>query len=119
MAAKDGFDIVWSNGVRYAIVSGVGELMMLLGKLMIAAGTTFGFYCLITYVPTIKENIMQPIYLLVIVFIVSFAISMLFMAVYSLAMETLLQCFIVDEANQKNKGSKGALYAPEELAVLI
>jgi hypothetical protein len=41
------------------------------------------------------------------------AIGMLFMSVYSLAMDTLLACFIVDETNQKGKGNKAPLYAPE------
>ena len=54
MAAKDGFETVWSNGMRYLIVAGVGEIMMFIGKLMISAGTTAAFYCLITFVSTIK-----------------------------------------------------------------
>ena len=41
------------------------------------------------------------------------------MSVYSTAMDTILQCFIVDEANQHNKGGKTALYAPEEIQALI
>ncbi len=45
-------------------------------------------------------------------FIIAFAVGMLFMAVYSIAMDTIFQCFIVDEANQKVKGGKTALYAP-------
>ena len=44
---------------------------------------------------------------------------MLFMSVYSIAMDTILQCFIVDEANQKAKGQSTAKYAPEELQALI
>lgn len=44
---------------------------------------------------------------------------MLFMSVYTIAMDTILQCFIVDEANQKEKGGKTALYAPEEIQALI
>lgn len=92
---------------------------MFLGKLMIAAGTTLAFYAIITYVTSIKENVLQPIYLLILVFIISFAIGMLFMSVYSIAMDTIFQCFIVDETNQKAKGGKQALYAPEELRDLI
>jgi hypothetical protein len=42
----------------------------------------------------------------------SFAVGMLFMSVYSVAMDTILQCFIVDEANQKAKGKNTAQYAP-------
>ena len=49
----------------------------------------------------------------------SFAVGMLFMSVYSIAMDTIMQCFIVDEANQQSKGGKTALYAPEEIQALI
>jgi hypothetical protein len=46
----------------------------------------------------------------------AFLVGMLFMAVYSIAMDTLLQCFIVDETNSKGKGSKAAQFAPQDLA---
>ena len=71
MAAKDGFETVWSNGMRYLIVAGVGDIMMFIGKLMIAAGSTALFYCLITFVTTIKENIVEPIYLLVVIMLIA------------------------------------------------
>ena len=66
MAAKDGFETVWNNGMRYLVVAGVGDVMMFVGKLMIASGTTAAFYCLITFVTSIKQNIIEPIYLLVV-----------------------------------------------------
>lgn len=52
-------------------------------------------------------------------FIIAFAVGMLFMSVYSVAMDTIFQCFIVDEANQQSKGGKTALYAPPEIQDLI
>ncbi len=113
-AAKDGFEMVWSNGIRYTIVAGIGEILMFMGKLCIAGLTTGAFYCLITYYPAAKINVLQPIYLLIIVFIIGYAIAMLFMGVYSLAMDTLLACFIIDESTHKNKGNKPQ-YAPQEL----
>lgn len=61
-AAKDGFELAWSNAVRYAIVGGVGSVIMFLGKLMIAALTAGGFYLLITYVSSIRQNYLQPFY---------------------------------------------------------
>lgn len=115
-AAKDGFELVWSNGIRYAMVAGVGEIMMFLGKLAIAALTTGCFYLLILYNPGSRINVLQPIYLLIIVFTMSFAVGMLFMSVYSLAMDTLLACFVVDETNAKAKGDKAPKFAPPELA---
>ena len=41
------------------------------------------------------------------------------MSVYSVAMDTLLACFIVDETNQKAKGAGKPHFAPEELAGLM
>lgn len=66
-AAKDGFDIVWSNGMRYLVVAGVGAIIMFIGRITIAAGTTGVFYALITFVASIKANILEPIYLLVVI----------------------------------------------------
>ena len=71
MAAKDGFEIVWSNGMRYLVVAGVGGIMMFIGRIVIAAGTTAAFYAMISFVPSIRETIIEPIYLLV-VLILSF-----------------------------------------------
>lgn len=39
------------------------------------------------------------------------------MSIYAVAMDTLLQCFIVDETNQKGKGK--AKWAPADLADLM
>ena len=49
----------------------------------------------------------------------AFTVGLLFMSVYSIAMDTVMQCFIVDEANQQSKGAKTAKYAPEQIQSLI
>ena len=49
-AAKDGFELVWSNPLRYSIVGGVGAVIMFLGKIGISASTACLFYIFITYV---------------------------------------------------------------------
>lgn len=66
MAAKDGFEMVWSNPLRYAVVSGIGEIIMFLGKLMIASATVAAFYCLITFYKSASTNIQQPIAMLIV-----------------------------------------------------
>ena len=42
-------------------------------------------------------------------FIIGWVIGLLFMSVYSVSMDALLQCFLVDEANCRGKPK----YAPE------
>ena len=54
-----------------------------------------------------------------VVAIIGFIIGMLFMSVYTIAMDTLLQCFIVDETNAKAKGKGKPQWAPEDLADLM
>jgi hypothetical protein len=61
-AAKDGFELVWSNPLRYAIVGGIGTVIMFLGKLIIACLTAFLFYLFITYVNTVKTNYSEPLW---------------------------------------------------------
>lgn len=116
-AAKDGFELAWSNPLRYAVVGGIGTVIMFLGKLMIAALTAFLFYLFITYVNSVSRQYAEPILAVALVFVIAFLIGMLFMAVYSVAMDSLLQCFIVDETNQKGKGK--AKWAPSDLADLM
>ena len=50
---------------------------------------------------------------------IAYLIALLFMSVYTVAMDTLLQCFIVDETNQKASGKGKAQWAPADLADLM
>lgn len=60
-AAKDGFELAWSNPLRYAVVGGIGTVIMFLGKLMIASLTSFLFYLFITYVSSVGRQYAEPI----------------------------------------------------------
>jgi hypothetical protein len=66
-AAKDGFEIVWANAMRYAVVGGIGSVIMFLGRLIIATLTALAFYCLITFVTSVRNNYLQPLYQIIVV----------------------------------------------------
>ena len=61
-AAKDGFELVWSNPLRYAIVGGIGTVIMFLGKFIIASLTAFLFYILVTYVSSVRDGYLEPLW---------------------------------------------------------
>lgn len=111
MASIDGMTSVLSNPARYSIVSGVGSIMTFITELLIAAGGTVLFWILITFKESIRNNMMEPIFMLVVVGLGSLVIAKVFMSVYAVSMDTILACFIADEINQKGKSGK-ALYAP-------
>lgn len=118
MASIDGMTSVLSNPVRYGIVSGVGSIMTFITELLITAGGTVLFWVLITFKDSIRNNIMEPIFMLIVVALGSLVIAKVFMSVYSVSMDTILACFIADEINQKGKSGK-ALYAPPEMVELM
>lgn len=96
MASIDGVTAILSNPARYSIVSGVGSIMMFITEILIAAGATVLFWILITFKESIRNNMMEPIFMLVVVAIGSLFIAKVFMSVYSVSMDTVLACFIAD-----------------------
>jgi hypothetical protein len=71
-----------ANPLRYSIVNAVGMILSLVGKLLIAGLTTFLFYIFITFVTDVKQNIQEPIYLLILIGIASYAIALIFMSIF-------------------------------------
>jgi hypothetical protein len=69
---------------------------MFLGKVLISVSTAAGFYLFITYVNSVSQNYLEPFLQVILVAIIGYVVGVLFMTVYSIAMDTLLQCFIVD-----------------------
>ena len=86
----------------------------MVGKILIAGLTTLLFYIFISYVTSVSRNVQEPIYLLIVVGLTSFAIATIFMSIFEVAVDTLLQCFLIDEqANIKPQ------YAHPDLAPLL
>ena len=113
-SSYDAVAMILTNPARYTITTGLGEILMFITKLLVAGLTTFIFYLVITFVTDVKQNIQEPIYLLILVFIIGFTIAVIFMGVFSVSMETLLACFIFDE-----QGNDKMKYGPAELVDLM
>lgn len=113
-ASADVVALIAANPLRYTIVGAVGTILALVGKLLIAALTTFLFYLFITFVSSVKENVQEPIYLLIVVAITSYAVALIFMSVFEVSVDTLLVCFLIDE-----RSNVKAVYAPENLVELM
>lgn len=96
MASIDGVTAILSNPARYSVVSGVGSIMMFITEILIAAGATVLFWILITFKESIRNNMMEPIFMLVVVALGSLMIAKVFMSVYSVSMDSVLACFIAD-----------------------
>jgi hypothetical protein len=55
-AAKDGFYLIYTNPGKFAIVCGIGNIFTMIGKLFIAAFTTYVCYMIITRSDRYKDR---------------------------------------------------------------
>eukprot|EP01017_Pseudomicrothorax_dubius_P022500 TRINITY_DN24371_c0_g1_i1.p1 TRINITY_DN24371_c0_g1~~TRINITY_DN24371_c0_g1_i1.p1 ORF type:complete len:655 (+),score=109.81 TRINITY_DN24371_c0_g1_i1:198-2162(+) len=113
-AARDAFYMMWKNPVRFAVMAGLGEAYLFVGKLFIVFITTAIGYGLITNIPDYKDDLNSPILPSILFICISYVIGLMFMSVYGMACDTIMQCFCTDEENQKEKGREPK-HAPEVL----
>lgn len=87
------------------IVDGIGALLRFRGRMTICISNTFFGYLLITYESTLKEDIDNPIVILCVIFVLSWALASIFMEVYSVVSLAILQCLYtdVDICNQQRE----------------
>jgi solute carrier family 44 protein 1 (choline transporter-like protein)/choline transporter-like protein 2/4/5 len=88
---------------------------MFLGKWVITLGATYVGYMVITKYSYWGDQIHSPIFPTIVFMLIAYTISGLFMSVYGMACDTILQCFLADEEiSSRNRG--GPSHSPEILA---
>lgn len=100
-SAKDAFLTVMSNPVRYALVEGLGGLFIEVGTWAIALTSTYIGYLVVTKRPEIMEKLVGTTFPCIVFFMCSYTIGAIFMNVYGVATEAILQCFLLDEKLNK------------------
>lgn len=95
-SALNAFVIGLKNAGTFMAVNGIGGMVRFLGRFTICIANTFLGYLLISYETTMKEEIDNPIIILAVIFLLSWAMATIFMEVYSTVSLTLLQCMYAD-----------------------
>jgi len=117
-ATKDAFHLIAHNPLRLGVVSGIGSIFVLFGKVFIAAITALIAFLVITKWDRFSTQIYSPFIPTLVVFIFAYAVGAVFMTVYGLAADAILACFIVDEQISKQKNAP-ARHCPESLKSFI
>ena len=102
---------------RFGITHAVTWIFLLLGKAVIAGGATFVGYLCVEYWLQDQVDLNNSFVPLVIFFIVCYVIATVFLSIYSMGADTILQCFLLDE--ELNKGSGGANARPPAMKGLV
>ena len=92
-SALDAFIMILKNSVKFAFVDGIAEFFMALAKFLISALSTLVCFYLLG-VMTDVESKMLP---LVVVFLLTWNISAVFIAIFDIGSNTILQCYLLDK----------------------
>jgi len=111
------FILALKNAGTFFITNGIGGMIRFLGRFTICIANTCLGYLLITYEASLKEDIDNPIVILAVVFLISWALATIFMEVYSVVSLTVLQCMYADFdiCAQNNEDPYSYSFRPEEM----
>ena len=89
-SAMEAFILILKHASKFMVISGLGGIFMLLGKMTIASLSTFLGYILIENWPSIKDRLESQIAPLVVIFLISYVVGAVFISVYSISADTIL-----------------------------
>lgn len=95
----------------------IGLLISTIVSLFIALLTTSIFYCVVLLVPEVRVNVIEPGFLILIVFIISGTVAKTFMSIYAASIDTFLACFFYDKYFTQKGGEMK--FASEEMQKFV
>jgi len=105
-SALHSFLLILKNSAKFSFVSNISSTFMYLAKISISFLTTYTCYAIMQASTNMNEfGIQNPSSPLLIIFFFSYAVVAIFMSIFTVGANTILQCFLVDRdiAEQKNE----------------
>jgi hypothetical protein len=94
-SCRESFALIFRNAGRVAAITYVSAAVLIIGKLFISSAVTvIGYYVLTEQMDDKLHTTTGP---LVVIFLISYFISDMFMGVMDMGISTVLHCFIADE----------------------
>ena len=110
-AARNAFDTIISHASDYIALGGVGAIFQTLGRVLITVVSSYLGYFAVTHYDYYTERLDSPVMPLIVFVLFSYLVSSLFLSVYEMASDTIIQAYLLDES--LNNGS--TIFAPEPL----
>lgn len=104
-AAWSTFCLVVRNCARFTIILGIGNILMFFGKALIMALNGWIAYLIIMN-SKYRNQVYSPIFPVIVVVIITYLITSVFLSVYSFSSTAILHCFILDEEIKGNRAPK-------------
>ena len=120
-SAMSAFVLALKHSGSFLTVNGIGSLINILGKLTISIANSVIGYIMIISLEETKDSVQEPLAPTAVIFIISYLMASIFMAVYSVTSLTILQCLYadVDICEQENKDKFKNEQRPAEMEYIV
>ena len=99
-SALNSFILILKNAAKFSFVEGIADVFMFLAKFFISISTT-ALSWLIMGAMTDVDNPFMPLF---VIFMLSYMVSAVFMAVFDVSANTILQCYLMDKSIASQQG---------------
>lgn len=110
-SALNAFILILKNHAKFAFVDGIADVFMFLAKFFISSATTALSYLFMGWM----TDVSAPIFPLFITFCLSYLIASVFIAVFDISANTILQCYLLDKEIAGRKGVPDPDHIPPTL----
>lgn len=114
-AAWRSFILILASAGRFLVSNFLGASIMWIGRAFCMFATAGIGYCMVAFIPALEENISSPIGPVFLMGIIGFVIGAYFLSLFSFSLDTILLCFLVDEAWAENNSQDKGKHRPAEL----
>ena len=120
-SSLNGFVLILKHTETFFFTRCIGGIFNLLGKLTVTVLNCVIAYCMLKYVPQLNIKVNSPIGPLLVVFLISFSISTLFMSMYSTTSTAMLHCLYadVDICKQLKYDETIGMNRPKEMRAIV
>lgn len=88
---------MWNNAGRTSIINGLGGMFISIGIFFVTLATLLINYGILTGSEPYKSQISSPIFPMIIILVIGYAIATVFMNVYGIGIDSIFVCFLHDE----------------------
>jgi hypothetical protein len=107
-AALSTFFLIVRNAARFTIVSGIGAILMFVGKAFITILCGWIGYIILVN-SELKDKIFSPIFPVIVICMIAYILSSNFLNVFSFASNAILHAFLIDEEVKGNRAPASLL----------
>jgi len=124
VSAKDAFFLILRNAFIFALAAGLGKMFMTMGTLFICVGTSLTMYHLLNEEYKDADGNVVGLnniwFVFVVMVFLSYLIGKMFMEVWGMAADTILQCYCLDADISGGDGASAfSKYTPNRLQGFI